>query len=114
MAQTGKVSARNAGDPGLIPRSERSPGEGNGNLLKYSCLKNSMDGGAWWATVHEVAKSRTRPGDFSLPHSLPHLDENCMKVRMVLEFSLLCPQGSEVPDTGCALNNHQFHEYLDG
>ena len=52
-----KVSARNAGDPGLIPRSERSPGEGNGNLLQYSCLKNSMDGGAWWATVHGVAKS---------------------------------------------------------
>ena len=54
-----KVSARNAGDLGLIPGSGRSPGEGNGNPLQYSCLKNPMDGGAWWATVHGVGKSRT-------------------------------------------------------
>ena len=47
----------NAGDAGSIPRSGRSPGEGNGNPLRYSCLKNPMDRGAWWATVHEVAKS---------------------------------------------------------
>ena len=39
-------------------------GEGNGNLLQYSCLENPMDGGAWWATVHGVAKSRTRLSDF--------------------------------------------------
>ena len=45
-----KASACNAGDPGSIPRSERSPGEGNGNPLQYSCLKNSMDRGAWEAT----------------------------------------------------------------
>ena len=44
-----KASARNAGDPGLIPGSGTSPGEGNGNLLQYSCLKNSMDRGAWQA-----------------------------------------------------------------
>ena len=56
----GKASARTAGGPGLIPRSGRSPGEGNGNPLQYSCLENSMDGGAWWATVHRVAKSWTR------------------------------------------------------
>ena len=43
----GKVSAHNAGDLGLIPGSETSPGEGNVNLLQYSCLENSMDGGAW-------------------------------------------------------------------
>ena len=46
----GKASACNAGDPGLIPGSGRSPGEGNGNPLQYSCLENSMDGGPWWAT----------------------------------------------------------------
>ena len=40
-------------------------GEGNGNPLQYSCLENSMDGGAWWATVHGVAKSRTRLSDFT-------------------------------------------------
>ena len=56
----GKASACNAGDPGLIPESERSPGEGNGNPLQYSCLENPMDGVAWYATVHRVAKSRTQ------------------------------------------------------
>ena len=54
----GKASPCNAGDPGSIPGSERFPGEGNGNPLQYSCLENPMDGGAWWATVHGVAKSR--------------------------------------------------------
>ena len=43
----GKASACNAGDPGLIPGSERSPGEGNGSPLQYSCLENPMNGGAW-------------------------------------------------------------------
>ena len=47
-----KASASNAGDLGSIPGSGRSPGEGNGNLLQYSCLENPMDGGGWWATVH--------------------------------------------------------------
>ena len=45
----GKASACNAGDLGVIPGSGRSPGEGNGNPLQYSCLENPMDGGAWWA-----------------------------------------------------------------
>ena len=61
----GKESACNAGDPGLIPGLGRSPGEGNGNLLQYSCLENSMDGEAWWATVHGVANSWTRLSDFT-------------------------------------------------
>jgi len=55
----GKASAYNTGDPGSIPWLGRSSGEGNGNPLQYSCLENPMDGGAWWATVHGVAKSRT-------------------------------------------------------
>ena len=46
-----------AADTGLIPGSGRSPGEGYGNPLQYSCLENPMDGGAWWATVHRVAQS---------------------------------------------------------
>ena len=49
----------NARYSGLIPRSGRSPGKGNGNPLRYSCLGNSMDRGVWWATVHGVSKSRT-------------------------------------------------------
>ena len=60
-----KASACNAGDLGLIPGLGRSPGEGNGNPLQYSCLENPMDGGAWWATVHGVAKSRTRLSHFT-------------------------------------------------
>ena len=61
----GKASAYNAGDLGLISGSGRSPGEGNGNPLQYSCLENPMDRGAWWATVHGVTKSRTRLSDFT-------------------------------------------------
>ena len=55
----------NMGDTGSIPGLGRSPGEGNGNPLQYSCLENSMDGGTWWATVLGVAKSQTRPSDFT-------------------------------------------------
>ena len=54
-----KESACIAGDLGLIPESRRSPGEGNGNPLQYSCLENPMDGEAWQATVHAVTKSWT-------------------------------------------------------
>ena len=61
----GKESACSAGDPDSIPGSGRSPGEGNGNPLQHSCLENPMDGGAWSATVHGVAKSQTRLSDFS-------------------------------------------------
>ena len=61
----GKASARNAGDLGSIPGSGRSPGEGNGNPLQYSRLENPMGGGAWWATVHRVAKSQTRLSNFA-------------------------------------------------
>ena len=64
----GKASAYNAGDPGSIPESGRSPGERNGNPLQYSCLENPMDRGAWRATAHGVAKSRTRLSDFTSLH----------------------------------------------
>ena len=58
MAQRVKESAHNVGDLSSIPGSGRSPEE-NGNPLQYSCLENPMDGGAWWATVHRVAKLDT-------------------------------------------------------
>ena len=60
----GKESACNVGDPGSIPGSGRSPGEGNGDPLQCSDLENSMDRGAWWATVHGVAKSQTLLRDY--------------------------------------------------
>ena len=53
----GKESTCSAGDPGLIPVLEKSPGEGHGYPLHYSCLENSMDTGAWQATVHGVEES---------------------------------------------------------
>ena len=56
----GKESTCNARDIGLIPGSGKSPGGGNSYSLQYSCLENSMDRGAWQATVHEFAKSWTR------------------------------------------------------
>ena len=65
-ASDGKASAHNVGDLRLLPGPGRSPGEGNGNPLHYSCLENSMDGGAWWATVHGVAKSWIRLSDFTV------------------------------------------------
>ena len=55
----GKESACNVGDLGLIPVLGRSPEEGKCYLLQYSCLENSMDGGAWQATVHGITKSQT-------------------------------------------------------
>ena len=72
-----KVSAWNVGDPGSNPGLGRSPGEGNSTPLQHSCLENLMEGGAWWAIVHGVAKSRTRLSDFtSLQHH--HLISSCV------------------------------------
>ena len=65
VAQMVKESTCIAGDPGSIPGSGRSPGEGNGNPLQYSCLENPMGGGAWQATAHGVVKSQTRLSDFT-------------------------------------------------
>ena len=75
VAQVVKNPPVDAEDVGLIPGSGRSPGEGNGNPLQYSCLENSMDRGAWQATVCGVAKSWTR-----LNESLPSV---CMNIRGV-------------------------------
>ena len=59
----GKESACKTGEPGLIPGSGIPPGGGYGNPVQYSCLENSMDGGAWQATVHGVAESWTQLSD---------------------------------------------------
>ena len=60
MVKNPPANAGDAGDKGLIPGWGRPPGGGHGNPLQYSCLENSMDRGAWWATVHGVTKSWTR------------------------------------------------------
>ena len=82
----GKASSRNAGHPGSIPGSGRSPGEGNGNPLQYSCLENPMDGGAWWATVHGVAESWTRLSNFM------DLTARWIKNRLVEKDTVMKPQ----------------------
>ena len=64
-----KAPACHAGDPGFILGLGRSPGEGNGNPLQYSCLENPMDRGAWGATVHGVTKSWARLSEFTFTFS---------------------------------------------
>ena len=78
------ASVYSVGDLGLIPGSGRSPGEGNGNPLQYYYLQNSMDRGAWWATVHGVAKSRTRLSDFTFLYQIHDLQI----FFLVFDFSL--------------------------
>ena len=85
-----KVSACSAGNPGSIPGLGRSPGEGNGNPLQYSCLENSMDGGAWWATVHGLQRVG-REWARSLLHIyiLPHIPFHS-GLWQGIEYSSLC------------------------
>ena len=73
-----KVSACNAGDLGSVPGSGRPRGEGNGNLLQYSCLENAMDGEAWRAAVPEAAESQTRVSDYTATNVL-YLEVSCFK-----------------------------------
>ena len=78
-------------DAPSIPVLGRSPGGGHGNPLQYACLENPLDRGAWWATVHGIAKSRTRLRTHSLTHSLRpglKLPPSCAAV------SALCLQGA--------------------
>ena len=88
-----KAYACNAGELGLILGSGRSPRERNGNPFQYFCLENSMDGEAWWATVHGVAKSHTRLSDFT---SLLHLLSMAppIRTRPSLTLSQSLPLGS--------------------
>ena len=83
----GKVSACNVGNLGSIPGSGRSPGEGNGNPLQYPCLENPVDGGTWQATVHRVAKSRTRLSNFTFTfHFQRHIFEYYLFCILFLEL----------------------------
>ena len=82
------ANARDAEDMGSIPGSGRSPGEGNGDPLQYSCLKNPMDRGAWWATVHGVEKSWTRLSDWAFWEVL-FKKEHVLFERNLRKFNLL-------------------------
>ena len=74
-----KILPASAGDVGSIPEIGRSPGEGNGNTLQYSCLGNPMDRGAWWAIVQisSVQFSRSVMFDSLRPHELQHARPPC-------------------------------------
>ena len=84
----GKASSYNAGDPGLIPGSGRYPREGNGNSFQYCCLENPMDRGAWWAAVHEVAKSRTGLSDFTFTFHFHALEKEMATHSSVLAWRI--------------------------
>ena len=77
VAQTVKRLSTKQVDLGPVPGSGRSPGEGNGNPLQYSCLENPMEGGAWKATVHGVTKSWTRLSDFTFTFKAVELGYTC-------------------------------------
>ena len=83
-------------DLGFIPGLERSPIEENGNPLQYSCLENSMDGGAWWATVHGVAKSWTRLSDITFSFFPVFLPGKSHRWRNLAGYS---PWGRKESDT---------------
>ena len=82
----GKASACNAEDLGSIPGLGRSPGEGNGTPLQYSCLENPMDRGAWWAAVHGVARSRTRLSHFTFTFRFHALEKEMATHSSVLAW----------------------------
>ena len=86
-------------DTGLIPGLERYPGEGNGSPFRYSCLENSIDRGAWWATIHGVAKSRTWLSTHTKKHhNFAHVPRLPLNLRIF--WSLHPPfAGSEDPGT---------------
>ena len=83
MAKNLPGNAGNAGDLGSIPGWERSPGGGHDNPLKYSCLENPMDRGAWRATVHKVPKSWTRLKQLSMHTCIADLQYCVSRVQQV-------------------------------
>ena len=101
----GKASANNAGDPGSIPGLEKTPGEGNGSPLQYSCLENPMDGGAWWAAVHGVAKSRTRLSDLTFTFHFHALEKEMATHSSVLAWRI---PGTEEPGGLLSMGSHRI------
>ena len=98
---------------GLTPlwESRESFGEGNGNPLQYSCLENSIDGGAWWTAVHGVAKSRTRLNDFTFTFHFHALEKEMATHSSVLAWRISGtgdPGG--LPSTGSHRVGHDWSD----
>ena len=87
-AGNSKESACNAGDLGLTPGSERSPGEGNGNPLQHSCLEKPMDRGAWRTAASGATKSWTQLGNWHLPFQGTKISQWCMVVKIKKRYTL--------------------------
>ena len=85
----GREFTCNAGDLSSIPGLGKSPGEGNGYPLQYSCLGNPKDRGAWWATVHGVTKSLTQLSKHTHTHTHTHTQTHTYRLEMYYYFSYL-------------------------
>ena len=109
-SSAGKESSCSAGDPGMIPGLVRSPGEGNGYPLQYSCLENSMDRGAWQATIHRVTKSQTRQSNFHF-HYWKRTDWHvpCLTGTMVAKLGLELKS----PKSFCDFQNYTGYYILE-
>ena len=105
MAQMGKDSACNVGDLGSIPGLGKSLGEGDGNPLRYSCLENPMDRGAWQATVHGVAKTRTQVINSYFDISCPQADKVVVVGEGVFQAGP-CPFSSSHSNATCRHKTH--------
>ena len=99
-----KKSACNAGDPGSTPGLGRSPREGNGNPFQHSCLDNSMDRAAWWATVHGVAKSWAQLSDITFTFHFHALEKEMATHSSILAWRI---PGTEKPGGLPSLGSHR-------
>ena len=89
---------------GILGSSIHSIGESNGTPLQHSCLENPMDGGAWWAAVHGVAKSRTRLSDFIFTSHFPALEKEMATHSSVLAWRI---PGTGEPDGLPSMGSHR-------
>ena len=94
--------------PNSYPLSSIESGEGNGTPLQYSCLENPMDGGAWWAAVHGVAKSRTRLSDFTFTFHFHALEKEMATHSSVLAWKI---PGMGEPDGLPSMGSHRVGHY---
>ena len=99
-----KESACSAGEPDSIPGLGRSPGEGNGTPLQYSCLENPMDRGAWWAIDHGVTKNETRLSNFTFTFPFHALEKEMATHSSVLAWRI---PGTREPAGLPSLGSHR-------
>ena len=98
---TFRSQTRNEGEFGEL---DGRRGEGNGNPLQYSCLENPMDGGAWWAAVHGIARSRTRLSDFTFTFHFHALEKEMVTHSSVLAWRI---PGTGEPDGLLSMGSHR-------